>query len=394
MNLNDIPPDCLAVAKRSIDTLPDGREISLSCEGRHFRIRRIAADYKVEETPQIQIAAAAKGSGAKPCSGCGNQTDQPPAPPVGEVNLREYFDLVFVLNLPRRKDRLDQFREHIAQIAWPFREPEVFTAIDAKACPPPPWWPTGAGSWGCMESHRHMLARSLSLGAKRVLILEDDFFGIESFASLAAQFVKSAPENWEMLYFGGQDVGRDGSRFRKEISPGVFQVAGIERTHAYAVQGEMIRDLYQKLIISSGHCDHVIGPLQKGRKVYATAEWLAGQRESKSDIGKETRSRLWQTPKPDAPVFLLNGDRTQADALRKLGYHFGYQRNESGIDLGLAKIAQEQSPAEAVKRLRKWIDMLLWEARSMTPEQQVCIWCPELKREIIHEAAGARLVEL
>ena len=71
------------------------------------------------------------------------------------------FGGVYVINLDRRPDRLDQITEELDKIGLPFKR---FAAIDRKP-----------GTIGCGLSHLAVLKEARDLGLKNVLIFEDDF---------------------------------------------------------------------------------------------------------------------------------------------------------------------------------------------------------------------------
>jgi hypothetical protein len=65
----------------------------------------------------------------------------------------------FIINLERRKDRLDKISQEMKYIGWEF---EVFKAIDKN------------DHTGCSLSHSEIIKISKELGYKEVMIIEDD----------------------------------------------------------------------------------------------------------------------------------------------------------------------------------------------------------------------------
>ena len=137
-------------------------------------------------------------------------------------------------------------------------------------------------------------------GVRRLLVLEDDAEFCEDFAVRAPSFLARVPGDWEQLMFGGQIVRGRRKAIAYPVTDDILQVAGIERTHAYAVQGKFMADLYSAWLGARQHCDQVMSPIQFGRKVYAPSRWLCGQAQSFSDImGRQEDARRWQ---PEWPV--------------------------------------------------------------------------------------------
>jgi len=60
--------------------------------------------------------------------------------------LTKIFERVCVINLERRRERLDSFFMRLPS-DWPFRYPERYEAIDGEISTPPKWWNGGNGAW-------------------------------------------------------------------------------------------------------------------------------------------------------------------------------------------------------------------------------------------------------
>ena len=97
------------------------------------------------------------------------------------MNLKRYFDRVVLINLKRRPDRLARARMELSRGQWPFKQPEIFEAVDGLIATPPPHWQAGPGAWGCLQSHYQILRRAIKDGVNRLLVLEDDVFSLRTF---------------------------------------------------------------------------------------------------------------------------------------------------------------------------------------------------------------------
>ena len=210
------------------------------------------------------------------------------------------FDRVVVVNLHRRPDRLMAFMERAAA-ACPYIAQKVLVeyAIDGELCPPPDWWKTTPGAWGCYRSHLRIIEDALQHGLESVLVFEDDATFVDGFREKAVAFLEALPGDWGQAYLGGQHLAR-----AVEVWPGILKGVNVNRTHAYALRGPAgMRAAYAWLCSSDRwrdrhHVDHQFGRLHReGQLVaYSPREWLCGQAaDETSDVsGKPVSARWWQ----------------------------------------------------------------------------------------------------
>jgi len=102
----------------------------------------------------------------------------------------KYFDRIVVINLERRKDRLEQFAKEAERIGFEF---EVHKAIDGKA---EGISPIVAGRLS------HIQVLESIKPDEMVLICEDDAIFCEDFLEKLPKHMDTVPENWDILYLG------------------------------------------------------------------------------------------------------------------------------------------------------------------------------------------------
>jgi hypothetical protein len=212
--------------------------------------------------------------------------------------MMQVFDAVYCLNLDRRPDRWERFQNEIPA-DWPFRPVERVAAVDGKLAPPPDWWTQGRGAWGCYRSHLRCIEHALNAGMESILLLEDDAKFCDGFAEKAQAFFAALPDDWGMLYLGGQHLLVN-HHPPKRINDLVFQPYNVNRTHAFALRGAMLAKVYKHLNRidwqKGHHIDHHLGRLHQRREdpIYCPPEWLVGQDEGRSNInGRDNELRYW-----------------------------------------------------------------------------------------------------
>lgn len=259
----------------------------------------------------------------------------------GTPPLENFFERVYCVNLKRRPDRLARVRANMEEVRWPFARPQFINAIDGKNVPHPSWWGAGGGGWGCFRSHLRLIEECLNEGVESVLLLEDDALFPLDFTDRVTEFLAAVPDDWGMLYLGGQHL-RVNARPPRVVVPGVYQPYNVNRTHAFALRGDTMRAVYKHLTQADwnkgDHIDHHLGRFhqQRNHPIYCPGKWLVGQAEGKSNIsGKTPDDRMWAgaadyaraAPRDDVFIAVVglhsSGSSCTAGVLHHLGVHMG-----------------------------------------------------------------------
>lgn len=225
---------------------------------------------------------------------------------------------------------------------------------------------------------------------KSVLVLEDDFVLCEDFEEKIKNFLTNVPKDWEQLMLGGQHMSNP-----KVIKPGIVKCINCQRTHAYAIRGKFLKELYSHWHSSHAkvHCDWIMGPLQANFKVYAPDPFLIGQRTSQSDIsGRINPTKFWIPPSGKECLILLKCNKDLIPELIKKGIHFGYSRNKENVDTGLVEAFKNKIPN--IPRLTEWVYDVMWEVKSDDKLVVAACWHPEATKEMLKKCWAGPVHEI
>lgn len=224
--------------------------------------------------------------------------------------MLEFFDRIYVVNLPERRDRYDEMVTQLNKVG--------ISASDARVCffaaqrPSEPAGFPSIGARGCFLSHLSIVAEAADHHLSRILILEDDTDFIKGFdARMDAAVRELSLRDWS-LFYGSYRLPFEPTADKTSATILVGHDVPIETTSFVAFQGEAVAAMARYLsgILTRPPGDprggpmHVDGAYTWFRKdnpqfptLVAVPE-LGYQRPSRSDV---TLSRL------ESRVPLLSG---------------------------------------------------------------------------------------
>jgi hypothetical protein len=214
------------------------------------------------------------------------------------------FERVYCVNLDRCEDRWQRFAAAVPA-DWPWPVPIRFAGVDGQRVQPPPAWQAGRGAWGIYRSFLTIIERCLSDGVDSVLLLEDDALFRPDFVREATAWLRHVPEDWQMLYLGGQHLASP-----RKLTDQLWVAQNVNRCHAWAIRGSMLTEVYHHLMqipfaaCRSGkpaHIDHQLGRLHARHyaahdtAVLCPPRWLVGQAAGRSTIAnRDVTDRYWK----------------------------------------------------------------------------------------------------
>lgn len=208
---------------------------------------------------------------------------------------KEFFDQVYVINLPYRSDRRTETIAELKAIGFGVND---FTFFEASRPQDAGKFPS-IGSRGCFESHLRVMKDALENGYDKVLILEDDVSISKKWMIEDYKYIDELnSSDWDIVYFGYEIF--EGLNLNSNNS---FQLWNhkVQTTHFYALNSSVLAKLivFLELVLSRSPGDPLGGPMHVDGAISTFREQnvevvtllsipcLATQRASKTDIGSD-----------------------------------------------------------------------------------------------------------
>jgi GR25 family glycosyltransferase involved in LPS biosynthesis len=206
------------------------------------------------------------------------------------MKLFERFDKVYCINLKRRPERLLEFQQEVEK--FDLGSFEVFPAIDGNNIKKTRTNSLKPSEQGLIESNLEIIKSCIKNKNKDVLIIEDDCVFTEEVLNLEDYF-DSLPEDWDMLYMGGNHNTHMNINPPTIINDKVCKLHHTFSTHFVAIKNTLFTELEFILSISNEPLDVTYTKLQKDKNVYSFYPAIAKQRVGYSDIQNKTVDYNW-----------------------------------------------------------------------------------------------------
>lgn len=173
------------------------------------------------------------------------------------TNLLDYFQRVYIINLPERKDRRKAITAELEQADMPILggKVELFPAVKPREAMGFP----NIGARGCFMSHLGILQSALQRGLSNVLIVEDDLMISPEVNRHIGKILGDLSNiDWGIVYLGHIEKLASGGepKFIPFYDP-------VITSHFYAVNGKVIPRLieYLEQVLTRQPGDPLGGPM-------------------------------------------------------------------------------------------------------------------------------------
>jgi GR25 family glycosyltransferase involved in LPS biosynthesis len=178
---------------------------------------------------------------------------------------------VYVINLDRRSDRLEQITKQLDDLGIPF---ERFKAVDYLEI-------NSTGTVACAMSHKAVLQDAVLNGYHKILVLEDDALFINNFKEEFNEIISKVPDDWQMIHLGA--AGTRGNMITPRIQKSLYALT----SHAIAID----QSIFQRLIDlnkEDRHVDEVYGSLMQTINAYTIHPSIVKQSGGYSDVSNRS----------------------------------------------------------------------------------------------------------
>lgn len=213
--------------------------------------------------------------------------------------LNDYFTKIYVINLDRRPDRMQECQIEFNKIGI---KVERIAAIDGNNIPDAEdLSPRDKACFAVTTLHTRLIENAMLNKYSNILIFEDDVVFADNFNEILNERIKFLPEDWDLLYIGGNHIfhvdgfdlitGDKNFKVTKEnyktLNHELSKSSCTYCTHAMAINSRFYYRTITKLkqFPKSPGTDNLYYQLQmEGCNTYAFLPSLAKQRASFSDV--------------------------------------------------------------------------------------------------------------
>ena len=161
------------------------------------------------------------------------------------MHLLDYFQQVYVINLPHRQDRRREMTEQLEKIDLSLDSPGI-RLFEAVRPEDPGEFPT-IGARGCFMSHLGVLRDAQKNNLERILIFEDDLNFETDFIARTAEVIAALEETDWSVFYGGYSMEPlpqpAGERAVLQAAPS----DAIQTTHFVGFRGPAIGEIIEFL---------------------------------------------------------------------------------------------------------------------------------------------------
>lgn len=197
------------------------------------------------------------------------------------MNIFNRFDKIYLINLKKRQDRLEQWFEQNKLVIDKNSEIQIFEAVDGSKIDSSKW-EFEKGALGCLESHLAVLKDAKEKNYGSVLIFEDDFTFNADFKEKFKKGLIELDSEWDMLYLYSNHFKEP-----KPFSDLLVKASANLTTVAYAVNSKCYDFLIMALELKVREVDVIYAHLHFLINAYSFKANICTHVDGFSDIQNE-----------------------------------------------------------------------------------------------------------
>jgi GR25 family glycosyltransferase involved in LPS biosynthesis len=205
-------------------------------------------------------------------------------------NLNDLTKNIFVINLKHREDRKNHIINELKKIDC--NNYNLVEAVDGKNLNITTRLSNGA--LGLCKTYLKIYDEwKIIQNNDDICLIEDDCVFLENFNNNLLNFKKNTPEDWEMLYFGGNHNYHGGNITTEEVNPYCIKLNHTFTTHCLIMKKHVFEKLIQLISSMEFEVDVAMTILQKHHNAYCPKLRMTTQLVGYSDIENKVVDYNW-----------------------------------------------------------------------------------------------------
>jgi GR25 family glycosyltransferase involved in LPS biosynthesis len=207
------------------------------------------------------------------------------------MKLFERFDKVYLINLDRRPDRLENFQQEVEK--YDLGDYEKISAVDGQSLDVSKYNTNlNPGEIGVILSNLQIIHNAKSNNYEKILIIEDDCYFTEEVKNINEYFML-LPDDWEMLYMGGNHNTHMGVPPPIKVNEKIQKLHSSFSAHLVGIKSNMYDFIEKSLKNLKEPLDVSYARLQKSFNAYSFFPAIAKQKSDYSDIQNKKVDYNW-----------------------------------------------------------------------------------------------------
>lgn len=203
--------------------------------------------------------------------------------------LDKYFKEIYCFNLKKRNDRLTHIKNQLKKINC--KNYNIIESVDGYSIPNPTSLKNGM--YGLVKTYLKLYDRLKNKDYNDLVIIEDDCIFSDDFVEKGENLINNVPDDWEMLYFGGNHNTHVGERQPMNINKDIIKLHNTYSAHCVVLKKHVFEDLINTLKTFSIENDVFMAKLQKKYKAYSTKNKITWQLPGESNIENRVVNYDW-----------------------------------------------------------------------------------------------------
>jgi len=194
--------------------------------------------------------------------------------------LNKFSKNIFILNLKKREDRLQHITKQLKKIGC--QNYKIIESVDGQYLNNLSTIKNGA--YGLVMTYFKLYEEIKDKNLQEIILIEDDCVFSDDFCNEIELFYHNVPNDWSILYFGGNHNTHAGSEKPIKINNFVSKVHNTFSAHCVVIKFEVFKKIINFLNENVKEVDVVLSYLQKENSCYTTNKKITWQINSHSDI--------------------------------------------------------------------------------------------------------------